>query len=229
MKKKAHVTAVIVAAGSGKRTGLDIKKQFYPICGIPVIVHTLRAFDSCCAVCDTVLVTAGEDIPETARLIKEYEIKKVCEIVAGGASRSESVLNGLRHAKGEFAAIHDGARPCISSEDIENTIENALRCGASVLGKRAADTLKSADPDGIVTATVDRSTIWQAQTPQCFKTAEIINAYESIDQSAVTDDSSAAEAYGIKVIMTEAKKPNLKITSPDDIFTAEAILEKILN
>ena len=80
-----------------------------------------------------------------------------------------------------------------------------------------------------MTATVDRSTIWQAQTPQCFKTAEIISAYESIDKSAVTDDSSAAEAYGIKVIMTEAKRPNLKITSPDDIFTAEAILEKILN
>ena len=224
-KKQQHVTAVLVAAGSGTRMHMAGSKQLAEICGRPVIAHTLEAFQAAELVDDIVLVARQSDILLLSDIARAFDITKVTDIVSGGATRCESVRRGLEAAAGEVVAIHDGARPCVLPEHIDAAVRCALEHGAAALGCRVADTLKAADENGVITGTVDRRGLWQVQTPQVFAKELIVRAYESGDAAAATDDCMLAEQAGIPVRLVEGAATNIKITVQADLALAEAILE----
>jgi len=225
-KSKLKTTAIIVAAGSGTRMGTAIKKQFIEIHGTPVIIHTLKVFEECHLINDIIVVTSQEDISYMLGLIKNNNITKVHEIVSGGDTRAASVINGLKYAKEtDYVAIHDGARPCVTPEIIEKTLQAAIKHKAAFSGVKVTNTIKTVDEYGVVTATVDRTPLWNVHTPQCFETRLITNAYEKCGDIPLTDDCMAAETAGYKVYAVEGSPTNIKITTKNDILIAESILK----
>lgn len=231
MNKKC--TAVIVAAGSGKRMGKDIPKQFIPIKGNPIIYYTLKAFEKNNNIENIILVT-GESYIEYCRdnIINRYGFKKVSHIIAGGSERQYSVQNALKiiDADTDIVIIHDGARPFVMQEDINKIIDETCIYGACVMAVRSKDTIKVADEDGFVIDTPDRSGLWNIQTPQSFFYDIIKAAYEKAESDGFlgTDDSSLAERTGVRVKITEGHYTNIKITTEDDMLTAESILEEVI-
>lgn len=225
-KKKQTVSAIIVAAGSGTRMKIPQKKQLVEINDMPVIAHTLRAFDNTDIIDEIIIVTKEEDILIMWDIVKAFEITKVTEIVKGGATRTDSVKNGLNVAKGEFVAIHDGVRPCVKPVHIENTVKKAMETGAAALGCPVTDTLKKVDEDGIITDTVNREGLWAIQTPQVFKKDLLIKAYDEGNTEGATDDCMLLESIGIKVSMVEGDRSNIKVTVQEDIDLVSSILTK---
>lgn len=217
------VTALIVAGGNGSRMNTNIKKQFILINDIPIIVHTVRAFLDSNVIDEIVVVTADEDIPEMFDLVKQFDLTKVTQIVAGGETRTESVKNGLMAVNTEYVAIHDGVRPCIKQKHIKTVVEKAKKHGSSALGVPVRDTLKSVS-DGDIKTTVDREGLWQIQTPQCFKTEIIKDAYEKYDGQSFTDDCQLLEVQNISVKMVEGDATNIKITTKDDLELAKLLV-----
>lgn len=218
----SKTTAIVVAAGSGTRMGANVKKQFMEINGSPVIIHTLRKFEACKTIDNIVVVTAQADIMFMGNIVKTYGLNKVTDIVAGGSTRAQSVKNGLTCASdSDYVAIHDGARPCVSISDIEKTIEMAKKHGGAILGERVTDTIKKVDDNGCIVKTVDRAPLWRAQTPQCFETKLIADAYKNADCETVTDDAQVAELSGHKVFVVEASCLNIKITTKNDLVIAQ--------
>lgn len=212
--QKQTVAAVIVAAGNSTRMGRP--KLLIPLCGTPVLGHTLKAFDSA-AVDEIVVVARACDIPyfET-----ELQTKKPCRFVEGGQTRQQSVANGV--------AIADGARPLITKEEIDRVIDVAIRTDAATAAVRVKDTIKQANADGIITATPDRSTLWQVQTPQVFSLALYRKAMAAAEAAGLdlTDDCQLVEYIGADVTLVETSYENIKITTPDDVTAGEAILKK---
>ena len=139
--------------------------------------------------------------------------------------RGESVQNGLKEATGNVVAIHDGARALITKEDIEKVIKDAVEFGAAALGVKCKDTLKQADENGFISATIDREFLYNIQTPQVFKLSEIRKMYEECNE-IFTDDCALAQMFGRKVKITEGSYDNIKITTPEDLELAERILKK---
>lgn len=219
-------TAVIVAGGSGTRFGGD--KLMAELCGEPVLVHTLRAFQLSPMIQEIVLVTRENAMRDAARLCKAYELNKVSVIVAGGATRVMSSYAGVMAASGKagIIAIHDGARPLVTEKIIEDTVWEAYRHGSAVPAVPVRDTIKVAS-NGIVTQTPDRSGLFAVQTPQCFQSdlirAALIEATENAPD--VTDDCMAVERVGGTVHLTEGSEENLKITTPLDLSLAEIVLK----
>lgn len=222
--------AVIVAAGSGKRMGAKENKVFLPICGIPVLVHTLKAFQECDDIDTLAVVTRECDIELCRRLISEYEITKVSDVVSGGATRQESVYIGLQSVCEDcgVVAVHDGARALITKEYITSTIEAARMYGAAALGVKCKDTLKSADKDGFITGTVDREFTFNIQTPQTFDREILDRIHKNAAQEGIdaTDDCALAEEMSIAVKIVEGSYDNIKITTPEDLVIAENILKR---
>lgn len=217
-------TAVIVAAGSAQRMqGID--KLLAPLCGTPVLLHTVRALASCEKIAQIVIVTRAELVPTVQTLCAQEA--KVCHVVAGGSTRAESVMNGLRFVQTPLVAIHDGARPLVAVQVVEAAIAAAEVCGAAAPAVRVHDTVKVAQ-DGFVTATPDRSTLFAVQTPQVFETVRICAALTAAQAQrlALTDDCSAVEAAGMMVRLTAGSEENLKITTPIDLVFAEAIMKR---
>lgn len=225
-KKKTFVSAVIVAAGSGTRMKIQKRKQLVEINDMPVIAHTLKAFEKTDIIDEIIIVTKEEDILIMWDIAKEFKISKVTEIVKGGATRTDSVRNGLNAAKGEFAAIHDGVRPCVKPEHIEKTVKKAMETGAAALGCPVTDTLKRVDENGIITETVNREGLWAIQTPQVFKKDLLLKAYDQGNTKGATDDCMLLESIGVKVLMVEGDRGNIKVTVQDDIDLVSSILAK---
>ena len=219
------VTALIVAAGSGTRMNTRIKKQFLLIKDVPVLVHTVLAFEKSEKIDDIVIVTAKEDIAKVNDLVKQYGLNKVSNVVAGGDTRTESVRNGLMYVKSDFVAIHDGVRPCIKEERIKQVVEEAKKHGGAALGVPVTDTLKVVEGDEIKN-TVDRSSLWQIQTPQCFDTEVLKDAYGKNEGLTYTDDCQIFESRGIGVKVVKGDKINIKITTAEDLELAEFLLAK---
>lgn len=226
-KKKEKISALIVAGGVGSRMGADIPKQFLEILGKPVIAYTIEAFEKSDCIDEIVIVTLEEYIVYLKDIADSFGFSKVKKIVAGGSTRQESVYKGLMEITGEYVLIHDGARPLVSQEVIENCVCTVTTNSACAVGVKVNDTLKIADDNKFITATPDREHIYSIQTPQCFKTEEIINAHESALKSGFsgTDDAVLYERLGKKVKIVEGDYSNIKITSPIDISIAEAYLE----
>ncbi len=226
-EKEPHCSAVIVAAGSSERMGTD--KLTADLCGVPVLVRTLRVFDACALVNEIVVVTRGDRIEEIADLCKEYGIKKVSKVLAGGSTRVESALVGVSEVDPKAAriAIHDGARPLVTTEVIERTVRAAKEYYAAVPVIPSTDTLKAVDEKGYVVGTVDRATTWRVQTPQVFKSDFIKGALTKAMEKnlPLTDDCSAMEMMGVKTMTVPGDEDNIKLTTPRDMILAEAILK----
>ena len=219
------VSAVLVAAGSGRRMGC--KKQFMDISGAPLISYALTVFQNSEAD-EIILVTAKDDIEAMREISSKYGISKLKAIVPGGAERSDSVISGLSAASGEFVLIHDGARPFIKPDEISEAISAVKKYGAVCLGYPVKDTIKITDGKGYIKSTPDRSNLFAAATPQCFGTELIKSAYEKVknDGVFVTDDAAAAEYIGTKVKLITCSCENIKITTPEDVWMAEAVIKR---
>lgn len=219
------VTAVIVAAGSSTRMGQP--KLMIPLCGEPVLKHTLRAFDRS-SVNAIVVVTREQDIPVFEALGKT--LSKPCVFVTGGNTRQRSVANGIAAVPKDttMVAIADGARPLITPDEIDRVIALARESGAASAAVRVKDTIKQADENGIITATPDRATLWQVQTPQVVSLPLYKQAMEAVAAAGLdlTDDCQLVEYIGANVTLCETSYENIKITTPEDIAVATAFLRK---
>ena len=222
-------TAIVLAAGSGQRFGQENgRKQFCPIQSVPALVHTLRAFESSSLIDEILIVTREEDIARCDAYVSEYGLKKVSKVIAGGNDRQESAKRGFDAVsdKTKFVAFHDGARCLITREIIDNTIRAAYEYGVAVAAERSRDTVKIATDNGFSMESPDRNTVWLAKTPQVFM-ADIYRAalYSAVKAGVrATDDSMLAERLGFKVKMVECCNENIKLTTPNDVYIAEAIL-----
>ena len=222
-------TAVILAAGLGKRMQAGHNKQFIEICGQSVLTHTLTVFAQIPEIAKIVLVVrAGEE--DTCRnMIPEIAESKTV-LAIGGKERQDSVHNGIRAItwECEYILIHDGARPLITEEVIRRTLLAAQNSGAAICAVPVKDTIKQADSDGNVLATIPRESLWAAQTPQVFRADLIRRAYENayVHNHYGTDDASLVEYLGEKIKIVTGDYENIKITTPEDITTAEQILQK---
>ena len=210
-------SVIITAGGSGKRMGQP--KQFLPLLGKPMIEWTIDAFKKVKAVDEIIIVVPKED----ASRISHY----VSRIAFSGKERTDSVRNGLKLVSfdADIILIHDGVRPLVTPDIIEAAIDGAKKFGAVVIGVPVKDTLKEVMRDAgcEIRKTLDREIVWQAQTPQAFRRETIIKAYEKAKGTA-TDDSKLVEDLGIQVKMIMGSYDNIKVTTPEDLVVAEAIL-----
>lgn len=219
-------SVIIVSAGSSTRMQGQ-NKQLALVGGIPVAARSMMAFEKCESVAEIIVVTRTEDIETMKQLAEQYNITKLSCIVPGGNTRQESVLNGVRKISDDtkMIAVHDGARPLVTPENIERTIADARVFSGAVLGVPVKDTIKTVS-DGLITDTPPRSSLYITQTPQVFKRSVYLRAVEFASRNYLdfTDDCQLAEAIGVKVCMTTGDYKNIKITTPEDIAIAEAIL-----
>lgn len=227
--KRNDTAAVIVAAGNSTRMGKKTNKQFLELQGVPVLAHTLMAYQRCKLIRQIVVVTQPQNFEEVYRMAELYGIKKLVALAAGGATRQESAKKGIAKLGKEvrYVAIADGARCLTTPAQIAKVCLKAYRYKAASAAHLIADTVKRTNSSGMVKETVDRTNLWQAQTPQIFHTAlyhaAMYKAEE--DQYEVTDDNSLIEHLGYQVRMVECGIENIKITTPNDLPLAEAILQ----
>ena len=219
--------AVVAAAGSSTRMGED--KLMLPLGEEPVILHTLRVLELCPYVEEIVVVTREQLIVPLGELCRDYQLEKVRKIVLGGVTRTQSVRLGTLEVseQAELIAIQDGARPLVSQQVLEQVILTAARCGAAAPAVPVKDTIKRAE-NGVVLETPERSQLFAVQTPQVFEAGLIRAALHKAleDGAEITDDCSAVERLGMKVVLTQGADENIKITTPADLAAAEAFLSR---
>jgi len=223
--------AIIAAAGRGTRFGGRRPKQFLELAGVPVIIHTLRRFEQCSEIQEVVVVLPAQDTAGFLALAGKYGLRKLARIVAGGATRSESVWRGLqtiRAATAEIIAVHDGVRPFVTSEEIGRTVQAAETCGAAILTAPVIDTIKEVENEHVV-RTLRRTRLRRALTPQCFRYDLLRRAYEQSPEIVedATDDSSLVESLGFTVSTIEGDARNIKITRTEDIALGEILLKSL--
>ena len=218
------VCAVIVAAGSSRRMGGE-NKLLLEIDGVPVLARTLSAFQKCAAIRDIVLVCREQDIMPYTELAKAFSIDKLCTVTRGGETRTESVLAGITAApeNAVLVAVHDGARPLVSEAVITEAVTTAAEYGAAAPVVPVKDRIKRIE-DGNIAADVARNTLAAVQTPQVFRADLLRRAYEAEYRPEFTDDASVVEQAGEAVFLCEGERTNLKITTPEDMVIAEALL-----
>lgn len=234
-------TAIVLAAGQGKRMGSDVAKQYLLLCGRPVLYYTLRNFED--SIVDEVILVTGKEQIEYCKkeIVEAYGFQKVTQIVAGGKERYHSVAMGLRAAAQsgtpcDYVLIHDGARPFVTPGMIEKGIEAVQKYDACVVGMPVKDTIKISDEDGFAVDTPKRNLVWQVQTPQIFAFPLIKSAYDKLIEEeekllaqgvVVTDDAMVMELFSAKrVKLIEGSYENIKITTPEDLEIAECFLKE---
>lgn len=230
--------ALIVAAGQGVRMGGKVKKQYLALSDRPILSHTLEVFDLCPEI-DAIFLTLPPDDADSCleNILNPLAPQKNIHIVSGGAERQDSVYNGLRaideiDADGredgsDIVVIHDGVRPFVTREQIGESVAGAISAGACILGIPASDTLKRVGSAGFIDRTLERDTIWLAQTPQAFRRDLIRKAHDHARQTGyrTTDDASLVENIGHPVSIIPGNRYNLKITRREDLELAEAIIQ----
>ena len=222
--------AIIPAGGVGKRLGSSIAKQYLLLDGVPVLVRTLKIFQQAKVIDEIVLVVPEDDlISARKQLVNKYDLTKVTAIVAGGNERQDSVRNGLSTIvdKCDVVIIHDGVRPLLTEEMLNQVVAAAKSDGASSIGVKVKDTVKQTTDDNLVAATLPRNNLWLTQTPQAFAFDVLQRAYDAAasDKFYGTDDASLVERIGVKVKMIAGSYENIKITTPDDLIIAEAFIK----
>ena len=228
-----RIGAVILAGGRGSRMHSDIQKQYMLLDGRPLIAYALEAFERSCAD-DLVLVTgAGEAEFVQKEILPPLGLTKLRSIVTGGKERYHSVYEGLKALRNcDYVLIHDGARPLVTEAVISRAVQAAVQTDACVVGMPVKDTIKVADAHGFAESTPDRSLLWQVQTPQAFAYPLVRGAYDRLMadetlQKGITDDAMVVEHLsGTKVRLVEGSYENLKVTTPEDLVLAEALLKK---
>lgn len=245
--KKGKKTAIVLAAGQGKRMRSDKPKQYLLLKGKPLLYYSLYTFQNSFVDEIILVVGIGEEAYCRNEIVEKYGFTKVKQIIAGGKERYHSVANGLKAVKESgYVFIHDGARPFLTEEILQRCYEAARMYRACVAAVPVKDTVKVADCDDFAVQTPDRSTLWQIQTPQVFETRLITEAYEKMmlqrgktdaeqeDTAApkrrITDDAMAVEAFtDVPVKLVQGSYENIKITTPEDMAVAEALLEDRLD
>ena len=221
-------SVIIAAAGSGTRFGSEKPKQFLEIAGKPLIFHTLLRFENCAAIDEIILVLSENEIENFQSFPENQNLKKLKKIIAGGRTRAESVFNGLQSVDKncEIVAVHDGARPLVSSGEISATIAKARETGAACLTAKVTDTIKRIENDRIA-GTIDRTALRRALTPQCFKIGILHAAFENADLSeTVTDECFLVEKLGCQIAFVDGSAKNIKITTREDFALAEILLQR---
>ncbi|MGD7046423.1 2-C-methyl-D-erythritol 4-phosphate cytidylyltransferase [Jeotgalibacillus proteolyticus] len=218
---------IIPAAGKGKRMGADRNKLLLTIDGKPVIIHTLQVFEEDPLCKGIILAVSPDDRNVLEELLAEYSIHKVVAMAEGGKERQQSVYHALLHATASIVMVHDGARPFIQQAAIHELAEQAFQTGAAIAGVPVKDTMKVIR-EGTVENTIDRSSLWSIQTPQAFRLSLLLKANQEAVKNGFngTDDASLVEQIGEKVQVVEADYDNIKLTTKEDLFFAEAILKK---
>lgn len=217
--------ALIVAGGKGLRMGAEIPKQFLELKGLPVLMHTIKAFRFDPKLSIT-LVLPADQFTYWKWLCEKHNFQEPHQLVAGGDSRFQSVKNGLLAIAepNALVAIHDGVRPLISKEIIENSFKVALEKGNSLVVVKLKDSIRKQDLLGNSKG-VNRDNYYLVQTPQTFEMSQILKAYETAEDDNFTDDASVLEASGQKINLIEGNYRNLKITTPEDLIIASALLQ----
>lgn len=225
-----RVGAIIVAAGSSSRMGGDTTKQMMELCGMPVVVRTLLAFQKNEYIKEIVVAAREDEVERYSDFKEEYALTKLTSVVPGGETRQGSVIAALEKIsdKTDYIAIHDGARPFVTDKIIDDAVRAAYKYGAVCAAVPAKDTAKYADAKGYIDHTVDRAFLWYAQTPQVFKTNLYrAAAYSALEKGfAATDDCMLAEEAGFRVKLIPGSEENIKITTPHDLEIGEAIIKK---
>lgn len=228
-------TAIVLAAGSGKRMKSDTKKQYMTILGRPLIFYSLKVFEES-FINDIILVVSPGDVEYCqTEIVDKYGFKKVSHIVEGGKERYNSVYNGIKAAgECDYIFIHDGARAFVDNDILERCRVAVAESRACVAGMPAKDTIKLADGNGFVKETLNRNLLWTIQTPQVFEKSLIESCYQKLIDSesellskgiAITDDTMAVETFSdVKVRLVEGSYNNIKVTTPEDIALGETIL-----
>lgn len=226
---KNFTTAIIAAGGSSLRFDGALTKQMTPVCGVPLIVHTLLAFEKTECIHEIVVCAKRSEIEYYESLCRSYGITKVSAVVAGGNTRQESVMNGLKaiNDKSKYVAIADGARCLITPEQITSVCLAAYKYGAATAAHKSTDTVKIADSKGFIDHTVDRNTVWLAQTPQVFKTKLYrAAAYTAMKKEyEATDDNMLVEYVKHPIRLVECGAENIKVTTVDDMIIAKSVIE----
>jgi len=222
------LSAIIVAAGQGLRLKADVPKPLVKIGRRPVIIYSLSILNKHPDIDEIVVVLNAENQRQIVKAIKNHSFKKIKSFILGGKRRQDSVYNGLKEvsANTDWVLIHDSARPFIDSKSITEVIEAAKRTGAAILGVPVKATIKSIKSGGMVDITLDRSNLWEIQTPQVFKKELILRAYKEYSNRNVTDDASLVEKLGKKVKIVPGSYENIKITTQEDLLFAQAIVER---
>ena len=217
------MVAVIMAAGTGSRMKAGKNKVFLPLCGKPMLLHTVEAFEKSRSVDGIIVVTGAEDIKECKELLSGCS--KIISVIAGGSTRQESSFIGVSAAETDFVLIHDGARALITSEEIDDVAAAVKQTGSGAIGVPCVDTMKVCQ-DGRIVSTVDRDSLFKVYTPQGFRRERLLELHLKARECGVcvTDDCSLFEWAGESVTPVAGNPLNIKLTTPEDVLIAEAVL-----
>lgn len=224
------IKAIVLSAGKGTRMNMNISKQYIEVLGFPVLYYTLKAFEN--ADVDEIIITTGKDDVDFVKndIVNKYNISKITHVVPGGKERYDSVMEGLNYVEDDdYVLIHDGARPLIKKDTINNIIREVKEKSAVIAAVPVKDTIKIVE-NGVAISTPDRRKLYQIQTPQAFRGEIIKNAYKEmvkIKDTTITDDSMVVEKYSeYRVSVVESDYTNIKITTKEDIDIMKTFLKK---
>lgn len=223
---------IIVAGGKSERMGTEIDKAFLSLGTKPVVVYSLFAFEKCRDIDQVVLVVRKDRVDAARQAVRMFGCNKVKKVVAGGLLRQQSVINGINELNEDededidVVVVHDGARPCVTADLISQTIASAKQHGSGIAAVKITDTVKSVNKGMIISETIDRTKLWLVQTPQAFKFNLLQKAFALIEKKKikVTDEASAVELVSGGVRLVVANSSNIKITTPDDLILAAALM-----
>lgn len=234
-----NAAAIITAGGTGQRFGTEgadkLPKQFIPLSGKPIIVHSIMSFESSALISEVIVVVPDRWVEYTQQeVVEKFNLSKVSKVISGGEERQKSVEKGFCSisSKPDIVVVHDGVRPFVSVALIEEVVTEAKKSGAAIAACPSTDTIKKSTPEQSIENTLPRQDIWFAQTPQAFKYEILKNAFEKASEDGYlgTDESLLVERLGKEVRLVKSSKHNIKITTPEDIELGELILESgILN
>lgn len=231
MYNSKFVTAIIAAAGMGKRMNMNINKQFLSIGNIPVLAHTIKKLEKSRYIDFLIIIIKETDILYLSDIINRFKINLDYKIVYGGKERQDSIYNGLINMPKDTGIVltHDGARPFVSVEKVDEAIEKVEETGACVLANKVKDTIKVSLDGKTVDYTPNRDMLWQVQTPQVFETQILLKAYNQAysEDYYGTDDCSLVEKTGIKVKLINNSYDNIKITTKEDLHIAKTLIKKV--
>ncbi|MFH0917522.1 MAG: 2-C-methyl-D-erythritol 4-phosphate cytidylyltransferase [Candidatus Omnitrophota bacterium] len=222
------LSAIIVAAGQGRRLGAPVPKALVKIGRLPAIVYSLKTLDNHPDVREIIVVVNPKNQRPVNRLIKNYAFKKIKSVVLGGRRRQDSVYNGLKMVSGksDWVLIHDCARPFIDRETIAKVVRAAKKTGSAIAAVKPKATIKFSRKNNLVKGTLDRNNLWEVQTPQVFKKELIMLAYKKYAAGKVTDDASLIEKLGQPVLLVQGRYENIKITTAEDLLLAGLIAKR---
>jgi 2-C-methyl-D-erythritol 4-phosphate cytidylyltransferase len=228
--KKMKVAGIIPAAGSGKRMGGRIKKQFLSLDGLPVLVRTVLALSRCSLLDELIIVTGAGELEYVREMVAQYGLGKVRAVVPGGKERQDSVFSGLLEVRdADYVLVHDGVRPFVGEELVSEVIRAAFKYGAAGVAVPVTDTIKQSDERGeMIQLTLQRDRLWAMQTPQVFAREILFKAYKNAEEQGLmgTDDAFLAEMIGVQVKLVPGHDHNIKITTSRDLLLGKLILEE---